>query len=485
MRHCFTKMVGRRLLAGQGACVLLLLTMLTLTACAGSTGLAGTLPRSPSPAALAIEASPSSSSSHPGPSPEPQTGLTTPAAAPEIPDLTPPAGGWLAFLTLDDCLALISPDGSRAVPLCQLGKVDEFIWSPSGDWLAYQAHAGPVGLVSLKRSSVTIVDDGWWGHCPTWSQDSLSLAYLSAHWSGGQAAQAAGALPTVALRVYELASGQALTVTTIPDLARGGIPQLYPQPFPAHLVPVSYANNIGSGNLYIWDTQTGIQAGFVTIAGTSWDVQTSKRGGVVNIVGACSYLWLPGGKGLLFAREDLDKKPVVLPWTQNASRYPQSLMLWRPGEASPTLLLEAAERQTLRPVGWLPDGRLEVCVRQWDRESYDQPPGTPEQVAYRYFNVSEGGELQETPAGELPWWAAGRVEAVAPAQLPGPAGQASPSLGRVQVSPDGTTVAFSWQWGFGQGSSALVAVYLWRGEGQPVRLTMGYGPQWQPVQGQP
>jgi Tol biopolymer transport system component len=62
---------------------------------------------------------------------------------------TPPTGSWIAFETPEERLALISPDGSRRVPLIEEGTVESFAWSPDGRWLAF-IRGGQLTLLSLK-----------------------------------------------------------------------------------------------------------------------------------------------------------------------------------------------------------------------------------------------------------------------------------------------------------------------------------------------
>lgn len=389
------------------------------------------------------------------PSPSP----SAPAAVLGIPDLTPPRGGWVAFLSPEDCLTLASENGSRTLSLCQLGKVAKYSWSPNGDWLAYQTLAGPVGVISLRHSSAVTVGDGWglWEAQPAWSEDSQSLVYFSATYPGG----AEGIPSALALRVFHVASGQTLTVTTLTNLVHDGIPSLCAQPFPNPLLPLSYAGTEGGG-LFILD------------------VQMAKGVGAVDIAKGCSCLWAPGGKGLLFPRSDSNKKPILFPLAPQRDGHPTSLVLWKAGVITPTVLLDAGERQAYWPAGWLPDGRLEVRVEQYDKDTYYQAPAEPEHVVYRYFRVSEAGELREVPQGEVPWWAAGRFEALIAGEFPGEEGQ----VVSLHVGPDGKTVAFAWQSEFSADWYNHVAVYLWQGDGHPTRLAMGYDPHWQPVQAQ-
>jgi hypothetical protein len=78
------------------------------------------------------------------------TAAPTPTPSfPGLPDLTPPTGGWIAFETPEERLALISPDGSRRVPLIEEGAVESFAWSPDGRWLAF-IRGGQLTLLSLK-----------------------------------------------------------------------------------------------------------------------------------------------------------------------------------------------------------------------------------------------------------------------------------------------------------------------------------------------
>jgi hypothetical protein len=134
----------------SGALTLLLATTVVLPGCGGRHQSPSALPGSPT-------ASPTPSSSLSRPTATAQTGEPTPVqqepgeekqimltaeptpapSFPDLPDLAPPADGWIAFETPEEQLALISPDGSRYVPVIKEGKVQSFAWSPDGRLLAF------------------------------------------------------------------------------------------------------------------------------------------------------------------------------------------------------------------------------------------------------------------------------------------------------------------------------------------------------------
>lgn len=387
---------------------------------------------------------------------------STPCPAP-LPDLTPPRGGWIAFLTPEDHLVLVSPDGTRQVSLADEGRVTCFSWSPDGRWLAFSTSTRLL-LASIERSQLVVVSEGQRaGQCAvTWSQDSSHLAYL---YDLTSIQKSYGA----EMRLYDLASGQTTTIGTYPRPGETGeIAALCSQPFPSTMLPVVEKVR---GSLHIWDPATG-----KTVVSLNSDGRVVEP---LRSVGACTHLWLTGGKGLIFPRQETGKRPVRLSGVLGGTFYPVSLSLWMAGDDDPVTLLQAQEGQSYWPVRWLPDGRLEVLMTQWDKDKYDGP-AEPEHVQYRHYKVNEQGESCEASDGDLPWWAGGGLQKrLSQAGLQPPQGR----LGQWEVGADGETVVFAWaRSGDGQEQGA---VYLWRGEGEPVRLAMGYDPQWQPVQSWP
>ena len=73
---------------------------------------------------------------------------------PDLPDLAPPADGWIAFETPEEQLALISPDGSRHVPVIKEGEVRSFAWSPDGRSLAF-VRGGQLTILSIEDARFT------------------------------------------------------------------------------------------------------------------------------------------------------------------------------------------------------------------------------------------------------------------------------------------------------------------------------------------
>jgi hypothetical protein len=208
----------------------------------------------------------------------------------------------------------------------------------------------------------------------------------------------------------------------------------------------------------------------------------------------CDYLWLPETKGIIFAREETQKAGIE--WTcpestqfcskgETKVTHPISVAVWRMAEdsagyESPTVVLEGTQKRHCRPTRWLPDGRLEVQVKQFEKTTYEGP-AQPERVAYQYLVPTQDGTLREPESGGLPWWAAGgfaeRFEAtdLYREQI----GERSLIPGWA-VGPDGETVAFAWSRQL-DAEEWESAIYLSRGEGEPVHLTAGSYPRWQPT----
>lgn len=424
-------------------------------------GCRGTLPPStlptnvPSPEPTAISA-PSSPTAFPSP-----TVAVSPSPAAILADLSPPPDGWIAFRTPDNRLALVSPDGSRCERLTwtsQHGELLDYAWSPDGRRIAftlesYRLHGLPgaqLALVSLEDARfIALTPPGAVNREFTWSQDSRFLAYL---WRTNPQEER----PSLALRVMDIATGQVVTVTTFSNqlLPDPEIPCLCPQPFPYPLLPVCMA---GGCVLDIWDVQTGQK--IVTLGSISGE-----------------YIWHPNGEWLLMPKVEKGKEGIKQEGVEEDVIHPLSLAVWRRGDEGPAVILEGTKRRSYLPVRWLPDGRLMVRVMEWEKDEYEGP-AKPERVEYRFFWVDETGSIREAE-GDLPWWAAtGFPEGLEAAGLP--RGQA----GWWVVGPDGITVAFTWQWV--EGDTTHFGIYLWRGEGEPVHLATGTGPQWQPGQFQP
>jgi len=367
------------------------------------------------------------------------------------------------LLTPEDHLALVSTDAARQVSLAEQGKIASFAWSPDGRWLAFLTSGGRLTLASIERSQSVVVSERA-GLCGvTWSDDSSHLAYLH---DITDTRQSYG----VEVCLFDLASGQTTTLATYPRPGAGAeIAALCDQTFPAAWPVV--VEKVG-GSLHVWDARTSKLIVSLDSVGAYSSLLRS--------VGACAHLWLPGAKGILFPKPETTKKGIQIAGAMAGPIYPVSLALWTAGSSSgPTTLLEAQERQSIWPVRWLPDGRLEVLMTQWDKDEYDTP-AKPEHLEYRYYQPSEHGELFAVNDGDLLWWMGGGLQ-----QRLSQAGlqPAQGELGHWGAASDGETVAFSWVWqadGREQG-----AVYLWRGEGEPVHLAMGHDPQWQPGQGQP
>jgi hypothetical protein len=207
----------------------------------------------------------------------------------------------------------------------------------------------------------------------------------------------------------------------------------------------------------------------------------------------CDYLWLPETEGIIFAGEETQKAGIE--WTCPVSTqfcskgetkvaHPTSVAVWRMGEESagdeaPTVVLESTQKRHYHPTRWLPDGRLEVQVSQFEKTTYEGR-GQPERVTYRYLVPTEDGTLREAENRDLPWWAVGgfgvRFETTS---LYREQNGERPVMPGWEVGPDGETVAFAWSRQV-DAERWESAICLWRGEGEPRHLTAGSYPQWQP-----
>ncbi len=399
------------------------------------------------------------------PSPLPPT-TVSPSPVVVLPEVSPPPDGWIAYRTPEGRLALVSPDGSQRVCCLtwtsQQGELLGYVWSPDGRRIALTlgSYYTPLALISLEDSHfTTLAPPGAVDPSFTWSQDGRYLAYL---WRTDPQEER----PPLALRVMDLTTGEMVTVTTFSNqlLPDPEVPALCPQAFPYPLLPVCMGPGVCVLN--IWDVQTG---------------QKVATPGVISL--GREYVWLPGGEGLFLTkakagevikREDVEDETIRM----------TDLAFWRRGDEAPRVVLQASKRQSYEPVQWLSDGRLVVRVMEWEKDEYDGP-AEPERVEYRLFAVDEAGGIREAEGG-WPWWAAdGFLKRLAWVATGLPEGDRIPRgrLGEWEVGPDGVTVIFTWHWF--EGDEFMSAIYLWRGEGEPMRLAMGTGPQWQPKQPQP
>jgi len=390
------------------------------------------------------------------------TAESTPtSSSPGLPDLTSPLDGWIAFKTPEEHLALLSADGSRRVPLTERGEVRSFAWSPDGRWLAF-THWGQLILVSIERSRfIPLTPPGTSGEF-IWSQDSHHLAYLHSLEKGNRS------VAPDALRILDIATRQAITVSTYSNTRPDERAILCHQPFPFPLLPVMFP---WSRVVQFWDSQAGEVVTEIYL--TSYH---------------CHYLWLPETKGVIFAKEETQKagiKSTCLQAMQFCMKgeikvgHPTSLAVWLMGDEAPTVVLEGTQKQHYHPTRWLPDGRLEVQVSQFEKTAYEGP-AYPEHVTYRYFDVTGEGLLREAESGDLPWWAAGGFqERFKTTNLYQEQPRDRPLIPGWEVGPDGETVTFAWSQQVSE-EEWESAIYLWRGEGEPSRLTMGSYPQWQP-----
>jgi len=390
---------------------------------------------------------------------------TLPTPTPYLPDLTPPPGGWIAYLTLEPAnrLALASPDGTRRVVLDELGPVSGFSWSPDGQRLAVLQRGDWLALISLAGPGIVQVSDSVWSRpapgC-AWSRDGQTLAYIRRGPVGMNGAA------EYSICLYDVATEQTAATPIRPKrFAEWGCVAGEAAP---PLVPLLHGLE---ATLQVWD----VAAGQVVAAFAHSDTGLQGNGA------GHAALWMPDGRGLVFARMELDRAPVEVlqRWpvmdvvVRTSLYYPSSLALWQVGSGVAQTVLEAEARRRLWPEGWLPDGRLEVRVMEWARERYE--PGEargPEQVSYRYFRVAEGGGLEAVGTADVPWWAGGQLQARLGWPLD-PMGE----LYRACVAPDGVTVALT-QRCPGEAKGGCIA--LWQGEGEPVLLAEGHDPQWQP-----
>ena len=393
------------------------------------------------------------------------TPTPTPSLFPStFPDLTPPPGGWIAFLTSEGHLALISSDASRFIPLTEQGEVTYLAWSPDGHWLAFTINlgdyrGGQLALISLENSRlIPLTRPGEVPGSLTWSQNSRSLAYFCYTEPEKEIGQVPARSP-MALRVFDLSTHQVVTLTTYSNAMPAEIPSLCRQTFPFPFLAVEVGCFLGS-SLQIWDTQAGKMV--VELGSGSH----------------CKHLWLPEGQGIVFPKVELEKEGIKREGVQENILYPSSVSFWKVGDEAPVVVLEGVKKRGYFPVRWLPDGRLEVCVTHWEKEEYEGP-AQPERVEYRFFYVSEEGELREAGGSDLPWWAAGGFqERLLEVHLPESISPAISSLSGWEVGPDGETVIFTWRWVVDEEGKS--AIYLWQGEGEPMRLSMGECPRWQP-----
>lgn len=360
-----------------------------------------------------------------------------------LPDLSSPPDGWIAFRTPQGLLGLVSPDGSRSVRLTEAGNVERFLWSPDGSRLALGLHSGmssvQLAMVDIEDSRLTSLTAlGTVEPDFTWSQDGRFLAYL---WR----LDPQEARSPVALHVMDLTSGQVISVTTysyslIPEPE---IPSLCPQAFPYPLLPVCMVESPGRCSLDIWN------------------VQTSQKAAALGSIPHCGHVWLPTGEGLFIPRVEWGEERIKQIGVED-DIYPLSLAWWRRGDEAPEVILRGTKRQSYRPVRWLSEGRLLFRAMAWEKDEYEGP-AEPERIEYRLLSVGENGRVQEIE-GDLPWWAAaGVLEQWAATWW--------------EVGPDEGTVIFT-RWL--EGEEGKSAIYLWRGEGEPVYLAEGMYPQWQP-----
>jgi hypothetical protein len=416
------------------------------------------------------------SAASPGPAPlreapmaEKERLLTTePTRAPsfpDLPDLTPPPGGWIAFMTPDEALALISPDGSRRIPLTAKGSIDAFQWSPDGRRLAF-AWNGQLVLLSIGEARfVPLTSPGAISHRTSsfaWSHDSRHLAYL--HSLDGEGYQP---VAPDALRVLDVTTREPITVTTYSNTRPKEMAILPREPFPFPLLAVKTAGIPSLVN--IWDIR--FQTALTEIYGSH-------------------YLWLPHAPAMVFIRMDTDKPGIE--WTcaeatqscpegETQTIHPTSLALWRmadgsTGSEAPMVVLEGTQRQHCYPVAWLPDGRVEVRILHFEKTAYPDAP-QPERVTYRHLALSDEGILQEVASDNLSWWTAGGFEeAFTATELHQEHVEGPP---RLSIAPDGEKAAFTWFSHIDEARSP-VGIYVWDGSGEPVPIVAGWDPAWQP-----
>jgi hypothetical protein len=150
------------------------------------------------------------------------------------------------------------------------------------------------------------------------------------------------------------------------------------------------------------------------------------------------------------------------------------------GGEAPTVVLEGTQTRHYHPTRWLPDGRLEVQVSQFERATYEGR-AQPRRVTYRYLVTAEDGTLRAAERGDLPWWAAGGFEErFEVTDLYREQNRERPFTPGWDVGPDGETVAFAWS-RHADTEAWESAIYVWRGQGEPKHVTAGSYPQWQPT----
>jgi hypothetical protein len=348
------------------------------------------------------------------------------------------------------------------------GEVQSFAWSPDGRSLAF-VQGGQLTILSIEDARFTALTPPAAIRSTelAWSQNSRHLAYLHSLEKGSRPAA------PDALRVLDVAAREAITVSSYANTRPDRRAVLCPQPFPFPLLAVK-------------------EAGFSRIV-RMWDVR--DREVLTELHPStffCEYLWLPDMPGVIYAREETEKPGIE--WTcvedtQDCIRgetrvsYPSSVTVWRMGEDSagdeaPAVVLEGTQKRHYHPTRWLPDGRLEVQVRQFEKTTYENP-AQPQRVTYRYLVLTEDGTLREAEGGDLPWWAAGgfreRFEAT---DLYREQNRERPVIPGWEAGPEGKTVTFAWSRQVGP-EKWESEIYLWRGEGEPRYLTAGSHPQWQ------
>ncbi len=394
---------------------------------------------------------------------------TSTPAFPDLPDLTPPPGGWIAFKTPEEQLALISPEGSQLITLTERAEVGSFAWSPDGGSLAF-VRDGQLMLLSIEDARfVPLTSPGAIRSTElTWSQDSRHLAYLHS------LERESRPVAPDALRVLDVAAQEAVTISTYTNTRPEETAVICPQSFSFPLLPVTFP---WSRIVEIWDCQGGEVVR---------ELHTASY--------YCDYLWLPQTKAIVFAKEETEKAGIE--WTcpeatqfcsegETKISYPTSVAVWRmaedsAGDGALTVVLDGTQTRHYYPTRWLPDGRLEIQVKEFEETTFEGP-AQPSRVTYTYLTVTEDGRLQETRSGDLPWWAASgfeeRFEATELYQQQTRERQLIPGW---DLGPDGETVAFAWS----RQVDAEVwesAIYLWRGEGEPTPIVQGSHPQWQPT----
>jgi hypothetical protein len=389
---------------------------------------------------------------------------------PELPDVAPSAHGWIAFETPQQQLALISPDGSRYVRVIEEGEVQSFAWSPDGHSLTF-VRGGQLTMLSIDDARFTPLTPSAAIRSLefTWSRDGRHVAYLHSLEQGSRP------VAPDALRVLDVAAGEAITVSTYANTRPGERAVLCPQPFPFPLLAVK-------------------EAGFSRVV-RLWDLRDRELLAELHPSSfGCHYLWVPDVPGVIFHGEEAEKPGIE--WscpedTQDCIKgearvsYPTSVAVWRmggdsAGDDEPRVVLEGTQRRHYLPTRWLPDGRLEVQVRQFEKTSYEGR-AQPERVTYRHLVVTADGFLREAEDGDLPWWAAGGFEERFQAtDLYREQSRGRPVIPGWQVGQDGETVAFAWSRQL-DAEEWESAIYVWRGEGEPTHLTPGSGPRWQPM----